>query len=400
MGYYKENAWWVSPYNDMEEIRQEIQMNPNLKIHDATLRDGEQTPGVVFSPEDKKRIADGLMELGVERIEAGMPAVSEDDQKAIKMICRDRGKTEVFAFSRAMRKDIDMALDCGVDGVVIEVPIGYPKLKYQFGWTWENVLEKSVDTISYARQNGLYVVYFPYDTTRSRTEDFDSLIKGLMENAKPDSIGLVDTMGCALPQTIAYMVRRLKGMTGLPIEVHTHNDFGMAVATELAGAAAGADVLHACVNGMGERTGNAALEELILGLTMLYGLEKPYRMEKMLKLCNLVSEISGIPIAGNKPFSGSRNYARESGIGIEFVQEQPLVMFATDPRYFGREAQVVLGKKSGRKSIEYVLDKMGVTATEDQVADMLREVKKTSIDCKRLITVSEFEQIAQKCMRN
>lgn len=159
-------------------------------------------------------------------------------------------------------------------------------------------------------------------------------------------------------------------------------------------------MLHACVNGMGERTGNAALEELILGLTMLYGLEKPYRMEKMLKLCNLVSEISGIPIAGNKPFSGSRNYARESGIGIEFVQEQPLVMFATDPHYFGREAQVVLGKKSGRKSIEYVLDKMGVIATEDQVADMLREVKKTSIDCKRLITVSEFEQIAQKCMRN
>lgn len=394
--YHKENAWWVSPYNEEADVRGSMQFSPNLKLHDATLRDGEQTPGVVMSPDDKKRIADELMELGVERIEAGMPAVSSDDQKAIRMICRNKGDTQIFTFARAMKADVDMALECGADGVVVEVPIGYPKIRYQFGWTWETVLEKSVETINYAKQNGLYVVYFPYDTTRSRKQDLENLLQGIMNNAKPDSIGLVDTMGCALPQTIDYLVRKIKRMTGLPVEVHTHNDFGLAVATELAGAAAGAEVLHTCVNGMGERTGNAPLEELIMALKLMCGVEKPYKIERMNGLCHLVSELTGVPIAHNKPFSGAGNYARESGIGINFVMEQPLVMFATDPRYFGREAQVVLGKKSGKKSIEYMLDKMGVKANDEQISDMLLDVKELSIAQKRLVTVQEFETIAAK----
>lgn len=394
--YHKENAWWVSPYNEEADVRGSMQFSPNLKLHDATLRDGEQTPGVVMSPDDKKRIADELMELGVERIEAGMPAVSSDDQKAIRMICRNKGDTQIFTFARAMKADVDMALECGADGVVVEVPIGYPKIRYQFGWTWETVLEKSVETINYAKQNGLYVVYFPYDTTRSRKQDLENLLQGIMNNAKPDSIGLVDTMGCALPQTIDYLVRKIKRMTGLPVEVHTHNDFGLAVATELAGAAAGAEVLHTCVNGLGERTGNAPLEELIMALKLLCGVEKPYKIERMNNLCRLVSELTGVPIAHNKPFSGAGNYARESGIGINFVMEQPLVMFATDPRYFGREAQVVLGKKSGKKSIEYMLDKMGVKANDEQISDMLLDVKELSIAQKRLVTVQEFETIAAK----
>ena len=175
-----------------------------------------------------------------------------------------------------------MARDCGVKGVVIEIPIGFPKLRDQFGWTWENVLEKSAECIRYAREQGLRVVYFPYDTTRAREEDLENLLKGLMRDAPPDSVGLVDTMGCALPQTIAYMVGWMKELTGgLPIEVHTHNDFGMAVACELAGIAAGAEVVHSCVCGLGERTGNAALEELVLGMNILLGMETPYRREKL-----------------------------------------------------------------------------------------------------------------------
>ena len=289
--YYQEDQWWVSPYN--EETVREYPISKSLVLHDATLRDGEQTPGVVFTPEDKLAIARGLMEAGVERIEAGMPAVSQDDQKAIRLICGDKGTSRIFTFARAMKADIDMAADCGADGVIIEVPIGYPKLKYQFNWTWETVLEKSVDAVRYARSIGLYAVYFPYDTTRARIEDLENLLNGLMQVAPPDSIGLVDTMGCALPQTIMYLVRKIKRMTGLPVEVHTHNDFGMAVATELAGAAAGAEVLHACVNGLGERTGNAALEELMMSLTILYGRETGYDLKKMTQLCQLVSKLSG-----------------------------------------------------------------------------------------------------------
>lgn len=180
--HYKENSWWASPYNDESAVFETLKIATKVEIHDATLRDGEQTPGVVFTAEDKVRIAEKLDEVGVERIEAGMPAVSKSDYEAIKAIGKRNLKAKVFTFARAMREDIDMAVDCGAHGVVIEVPIGYPKLKYQFKWTWENVLEKSIDCINYARSQGLYVVYFPYDTTRAREEDLTQLMTGIMKN--------------------------------------------------------------------------------------------------------------------------------------------------------------------------------------------------------------------------
>jgi isopropylmalate/homocitrate/citramalate synthase len=395
--YYKGNAWWVSLYNEKPEVVEAAVPKHKVEIHDATLRDGEQTPGVVFSVDDKLRIAEKLIEVGVTRIEAGMPAVSKQDYIAIQKISKTFPEADIYAFARATKGDIDMAAECGVKGVVIEVPIGYPKLKYQFKWTWENVFEKSAECINYARSQGLKAVYFPYDATRAREEDLINLFSSIMRDSPPDSIGIVDTMGCALPQTIQYMVRWYKQMTcGLPIEIHTHNDFGMAVASELAGIAAGAEVVHSCVNGLGERTGNAALEELILAMNILLGIETPYKLEKLLELCNLVAEISGVDVAPNKPFVGKRNYTRESGIGVDLVVKEPLAMFATDPRYFNRQADIALGKKSGKASILYYLDKMNISATDEQVTDILEQVKELGLNKKRLITKDEFEDIVHK----
>ncbi len=398
MSYFKENAWWASPYNEKEEVISQSKPKQKVILHDATLRDGEQTPGVVFSSDDKYKIAEGLCEVGVTRIEAGMPAVSEDDFNAVKRISKIQG-AEVFAFARAMRVDIDKAAECGCKGVVIEVPIGYPKLEKQFHWTWEKVFEKSADCINYAKSCGLYACYFPYDATRAREEDLENLFSALMREARPDSVGLVDTMGCALPDTIKYMVKWYKQMTnGLPIEVHCHNDFGMAVATELAGAAAGADVLHGCINGLGERTGNASIEELIMCMNILLGMDTQYKEEKLMPLCHLVEKLSGVTCAHNKPVVGDRNYMRESGIGVDLVVKDPLAMFATDPKYFGKEAKVVLGKKSGKLSIHYYLDKMNLTANDDQVAEMLSRVKALGLEKKRLITEDEFKDIVEKVL--
>ena len=393
--YYNEGAWWSSPYNEKPDvISQSIPQKP-VEIHDATLRDGEQTPGVVFSKEDKVRIAEGLIEAGVTRIEAGMPAVSKQDFDAICEITKRFPQARVFSFARATHGDIDMAADCGAAGVVIETPIGYPKLQYQFHWDWQKVLEKSADSIRYAKSKGLYAVYFPYDATRAREEDVEALFKGLMENdACPDSIGVVDTMGCALPATIQYMVRWYKRLLGdIPVEVHTHNDFGMAVASELAGVAAGAEVVHSSINGLGERTGNAALEELVLCLNILLGQDTPYKLDKLLPLCNMVEQISGVSCAPNKPFVGTRNYMRESGIGVDLVIKEPLAMFATDPRFFGRSAEIVLGKKSGKASVTYYLDQMQLTADDDQVTEILARVKAKGIEKKGLVTMPEFEEI-------
>lgn len=392
--YHQGNDWWVSPYNVVPEVTSKFQLPKKVEIHDATLRDGEQTPGIVFSVADKIAIAEKLAEIGVERIEAGMPAVSEPDFEAIKQISKLGLKSKIFTFARAMNSDMDKALECGAHGVIIEVPIGFPKLQWQFKWTWEDVLRKSVDAVNYAKKRGLYTVYFPYDTTRARESDLTNLLTRLMQDAPPDSVGVVDTMGCALPEAIKYMVRLVKKLTNLPVEVHTHNDFGMAVATELAGIEAGAECIHSCANGMGERTGNAALEELIVALHVLYGYDKQYNLAKLPELGELVSRISKLPIAANKPILGEKNFTRESGIGVDLVVKEPLAMFGTHPALTGRKGEVVLGKKSGNASITYHLEQIGITnASDDAVKEILAQVKSLGIEKKGLVTPNEFRKI-------
>jgi isopropylmalate/homocitrate/citramalate synthase len=394
--YYRENEWWVSPYNFVPEVREKFELPAKVSIHDATLRDGEQTPGVVFSIADKIAIAEKLDEVGVERIEAGMPAVSEQDFEAIKQISKMGLKAKIYTFARAINTDIDKALECGCHGVIVEVPIGYPKLKYQFKWTWEDVLRKSVGVINYAKSRGLHVVYFPYDTTRAREEDLRNLLSRIVLDSNPDSVGVVDTMGCALPEAIKYMVRLVKSLTKLPVEVHTHNDFGMAVATELAGVEAGAECVHSCANGLGERTGNAALEELMVALHVLYGYDTQYKLNKLPELGALVSRISGFDTAVNKPILGDRNFTRESGIGVDLVVKEPLAMFGTHPALTGRQGEVVLGKKSGKASITYNLERLGISGTDDEsIAEMLRLVKDRGIEKRGLVTPDEFREIAE-----
>ncbi|MDF1608821.1 hypothetical protein PZ897_11600 [Hoeflea sp. YIM 152468] len=397
--HFEDGKWWVSPYNFVPEVRNSLDLPPKVEIHDATLRDGEQTPGVVFSVDDKVAIAQMLNDVGVHRIEAGMPAVSPQDAEAIKQISRLGLKSKIFTFARAMKQDIDMALECGAQGVIIEVPIGYPKLVTQFGWTWQDVLKRSAPVINYAREQGLYAVFFPYDTTRARPDDLENLCKGIMAESPPDSIGIVDTMGCATPEAIKYMVRWVKRMTGLPIEIHTHNDFGMGVATELAAVTAGAEVVHSCGNGLGERTGNAALEELMLGLDLLYGYDSGYRFDRLPELGRLLSERANIPIARNKPILGAGNFTRESGIGIQYVMHDPLVMFGTHPALTGRFGEVVLGKKSGKASIVYKLDQLGMGAADDaEIAEILDNVKQAGIQKRDILSDDEFKAIAERVL--
>ena len=394
--YHLDDQWWVSPYNLIPEVRNAFQLPPRVQLHDATLRDGEQTPGVVFSVQDKVGIAEKLAEVGVDRIEAGMPAVSEQDFEAIKQISRLGLKSKIYTFVRAITADIDKSVECGAHGVILEVPIGYPKLLWQFKWTWEDVLRKSVDVINYAKARNLEVVYFPYDTTRAREEDLTNLLTRIVQDAPPDSIGIVDTMGCVVPAAMKYLVRLVKRLTNLPVEAHTHNDFGMAVATELAAVEAGAEVVHSCANGLGERTGNAALEELMVALHVLYGYETNYRLDKLPELGELVRRVSGLPIAVNKPILGARNFTRESGIGVDLVVKKPLAMFGTHPALTGRAGDVVLGKKSGRASITYTLEQLGITGADDEaVSEMLRIVKERSIAKRGLISQEEFREIAE-----
>ena len=392
--YHKDGQYWISPYNFIPEVTDKLDLPEKVEIHDATLRDGEQTPGLVFSVEEKVAIAKKLDEVGIDRIEAGMPAVSPQDFEAIKQISALGLNARIYTFARAMNADIDKAVECGADGVIIEVPIGYPKLKYQFKWTWEDVLKKSADVINYAKSKGLHAVFFPYDTTRAREDDLTNLLTGIMKNSQPDSIGVVDTMGCATPEAIKYLVRKVKDLTNLPVEIHTHNDFGTGVATELAAVTVGASCVHSCVGGLGERTGNAALEELILCLDLLYGYDTKYELAKLPELGELLANITGIPYALNKPILGERNFTRESGIGVNLVVEKPLAMFGTHPALTGRTGDIVLGKKSGKASITYKLDELGIEGVSDeQITELLAEVKKAGIAKKGILTDNEFRRV-------
>lgn len=397
MEHHKEGMWWTSLYNEVEETQSLINPAPKVEIQDTTLRDGEQTPGIVFSVDEKVRIAEMLNEIGVERIEAGMIAVSPQDREAIYKIASMPNRfTHVGCLVRAMTEDIDKAVDCGVDTVIVECPAGYPKLKYQYGWSIEQAIEKSLFGIQYAKSKGLYVSMSPFDTTRALPEDMEKYFAALMGNCPPDSITILDTMGSILPSSMAYMVRMFKRLgNGISVEAHTHNDFGMAVANEVAAIAAGADVVHSCVLGLGERTGNAALEELIVCMKVLLGLDNDYALDKLDPVCKYVSELTGRPIPENKPVVGRLNYTRESGMGADLVVKNPLVMFATNPELFGKTGEVALGKKSGKLNIKYWLDRLGLTATDEQVGELVTLVKQRGIAEKRMLTAEEFREIAE-----
>ncbi|OGO79640.1 MAG: hypothetical protein A2Y21_10045 [Clostridiales bacterium GWC2_40_7] len=397
MNLWKTDMWWASPFNDLSSFRQSLKLPSNIVIHDATLRDGEQTPGVVFSIEDKVEIAKLLDQIGVDRIEAGMPAVSADDQEAIRRISKLGLKARIFTFARAMKEDIDMAVQCGADGVIIEIPTSEPKLIHQFPtWTKDDVIRKSIETVKYSKSRNLETVYFGYDTTRADFSFLKELYARIIEEGKPDSIGIVDTMGCILPGALKEMIRELKTLFDIKIEIHTHNDFGLAVATSFAAMEAGAEVIHTCVNGMGERTGNASLEQVMVGLKVLYGIDVKYNLSAIQELSRAVSRYSNFHMPVNQPVVGDNIFVRESGIGINLVMKTPLAMFALDPAFIGHKAGVVLGKKSGTLSVEVQAEALGRSVTKEQAEQILKEVKALGIRKKSTLTNDEFLAILDK----
>ncbi len=393
--WFSEN-WLTSPLNFLPENRQGFELPARLKFHDAMLRDGEQTPGVVLMRDHKVAIAKALDELGVDRIEAGMPAVSEEDFEAVKLIDKAGLKATISGFVRAMDKDIDLCLKAGVRHIVIEIPVGYLRLKYQMGWTQDECIRRAVAAVGYAKKQGLEVCFFPFDATRAEFDFYLRLQKTVFEECGEDSVAVVDTMGTATPQAIAYMVRKVKEVVPRPIEVHSHNDFGMGVAGTMAAVTAGAEVAHVCINGMGERTGNAALEEVAMAARIMYGIDVNINFAKLPETSALVQELTGVKLDVLKPVVGTNNYAREVGLGADMVKKQPRTVFPANPAFIGRTPKIVLGKKSGVLSIGMRLEEMGKSATEEQMREMVDRVKALGQEKRRPVADDEFARIYEE----
>ncbi len=396
-GEWVGNDYWVSHFNYDTEVFSKFRFPKEVIFHDVTLRDGEQTPGVVLRKTEKVEIARRLDEVGVQRIEAGMPVVSQEDADAVKEIAHLGLKAKVIAFSRLAKGDIDAALKCDVEGIICEGPVGIPKLK-QFGWTYEEVIEKAVDAIGYAKKQGLWTAFFGVDGTRADPVFLNRIFSAVSEQAHPDSFVVVDTFGCASPEGFGRLVARVREAVREPVEVHTHNDFGLGVATAIAGLQNGASVVHTSVNGIGERAGNASFEEVALALKYLYGQPVRLKFSEFEALSGLVQKHTRFPLALNKPVVGERVFTREAGISIAGWMKYYLGSEAYLPEVVGNKHGVFIGKKSGSHSIEWKLKELGLKANEEQVQEILAEVKKRAEERKANIGDAEFRTIVDSVL--
>ncbi len=394
---HRTENWWVSPFNFVPEVREEVGTLPkSVKLHDATLRDGEQTPGVVFRREEKVEIARLLDEVGVQRIEVALPVVSQEDVEATKAVAALGLKADTYVLCRATEKDIDLAAECGVDGIILEMPVGVPRLQYQFpSWTEDTVIERALSGLTLAEERNLKTTIFPMDLSRATPEFVDRYFAAIAaHDVQPQSIAVVDTTGSMIPEACAYLVRKIRDTVGCEAEIHTHNDFQLGVGAPLASVAAGASVVHCSVGGIGERTGNTALEEVVVALEVLYGVDTGIDVGKLTALNRRVMEIAGFAQAVSKPIVGSRTFTRESGMGLNLIKEEPLALFALRPGFVGQEPGYVLGKKSGLASVQMKIADLGLDPVDDETAGrMLQAVKARGMDKKDLVTDEEFAEI-------
>ena len=394
---WKSENWYVSWLNYIPEIGGKI--DPRVTVTDCTLRDGEQQAGIVFSKDEKVAIAKKLDEVGVHQIEAGMPMVSHEDLEAVKAIVRERLHAHLYVLSRAIKSDIDMVLSCDVPGVQVSMPSGELQVKYKLKWPEEKVISTAVEIVDYAKAHGLWVNLSPYDTTRADPAFLQRYIETVAKETKVDRIRIVDTVGSARPAAIAYLTKMIKKWAGpIPLEIHAHNDFGLAVANSLAALEAGASAVSTTVNGIGERVGNAATEEVVLALRVLYGIDTRIKYDKLYELSQLVQRMSGVRLQPHKSVVGQGAFRHESGISVDGILELPWTGEAFAPEFVGQKREIVLGKKSGKNSIEYELKNLGLTATPEQVNSILTLVKDESIRTKGPISSERFKEISKQAL--
>jgi len=367
-----------------------------VEICDVTLRDGEQAPGVVFSPEEKQEIAGLLDEAGINCIEAGFPAVSAGELASVRAVASLGLDAKISCLCRAAAADVNAALDADVSMVNIFLGVSDLHMRCKFHEPREKVVASAMDVVEYAKDHGLFVRFAAEDASRTTMKDLLA-VYAACENSRADMIGFSDTTGCLIPSEIAAAVENITHSSKLPLSVHCHNDLGCAVANTITAASAGAFQLHTCVNGIGERAGNAALDEVLVILRCIGGVDR-YDLSLMPKLSSVVAEASGIQISKSKPLTGEYAFSHESGIHVAAMLEDPVTYEYVPPELLGRQRQFLIGKHSGRKALEYVLREMGITANDKEITRILEEIKARS-EKKCSITFPALRELIEKLQK-
>jgi isopropylmalate/homocitrate/citramalate synthase len=384
---------WTTPLNDLDSIQQGFDHNKTIRFYDTTLRDGEQTTGIVFSADDKVAIAHKLSELGVSRIESGFPRVSEEDSQAVKRILEANLKSEIWGFARCMEADIDAHVEIGTRYLLCEITTSDIKMK-AFGFTREKVVQRIVNSIKHAKDHGIERVnFFAVDSTRTDL-GFLRDVYGSALAAGADEVSVVDTIGVCAPETAEYLVRQVRSWVGksVPIHWHGHNDFGLATAAAIAAVRGGADWIQGTINGMGERAGNADICEVALALQFLYHVPVAMDLSKAREVSELVQKSGNYTVDCWKPVVGKYLFTRESG-GVAAQFHQPSAIEPYSAEIVRADRRVVLGKKSGLVSIKMKLDELGLNAPDAKHPQILDKVKTLGTTQKRLVSDQEFRAI-------
>jgi isopropylmalate/homocitrate/citramalate synthase len=395
---WRTENWWVSPWDFMEEVRKEFKPAKQIKVHDVTLRDGEQQAGIIFTKDEKIGLAEELAALGVSRIEPGMPVVSAEDEAAVKEIVKRKLGPEIFAGCRSVVDEIKRAADCGVTGVTIGTPASRHLIEQGVGWPLERAAEHAIKATLTAKELGLHVLFFPIDGSRADMEWYFSFIERVARDGHIDSLVVSDTFGVLTPQSASYLIKRLKEKFNIPLECHFHNHFGMAVANTAAAVMSGADAIHTAVTGIGEGSGNCCMEEVVVALLALYGIDVGVNYERLYGIAKRVGELAGTP--ANRPFVGDRTFTLETGEGVLFYRHtwpaNPTVFFPILPKVVGHpDPEIVLGKKSGIDAVELWAEKMSIELTKEEAREIVARVKKRAVDLRRLITEEEFREMVR-----
>jgi 2-isopropylmalate synthase len=374
-----------------------IAKNPDyIRIFDTTLRDGEQTPGVSLTVEDKIEIACQLSKLGVDVIEAGSPMSSAGEKKVVKEIAKAGLEAEVCGLARATRSDIDDALDCDVDLIHVFIPTSPVQMKYAVDMSAEQVLLATFDNVEYIKSHGVKCEFSPMDATRSKL-DFLKKVCQAAEKAGAEMINIPDTVGIMIPRSMRNLIEEVKKAVKVPISIHCHDDFGMAVANSLAAVEAGATQVHATINGLGERAGNASLEELVMALQIIYKLKTGVNSRLLYSTSRMVSTLTGIFVQANKAIVGENAFAHESGIHTRGVTVKPLTFEPIKPELVGRTRKLVAGKLAGTRGVKAELQEIGIQTTEDQLKEIVRRVKELG-DKGKMVTDADLLALTSAVM--
>lgn len=387
---------WTSAHNDLDAVQRGFPREKTIRFYDTTLRDGEQSVGVCFTPEDKFAIAGKLAELGVDRIESGFPRVSPEDTAAVEKILAADLNSEIWGFARCVQADIDAHIELGTEYLLIEISTSDLKME-AYGFTREKVLERVTGSVKHAKDNGIKQVnFFAVDATRSDPDWLKTVYLAALA-AGADEVSVVDTIGACAPEAVEYLIGQVRSWVGEDITIHWHghNDFGLATASAIAAVRGGADFIQGTINGMGERAGNADICEVALALQALYNQPVAMNLEKAREISKLVQESGGYSVDGWKPVVGEYLYTRESGaVASQFHIPAAIEPYSAD--IVAAERKIVLGKKSGLASIALKLEELGLEVANEKHAAILNDVKVKATAAQRLMSDGEFRAVVAK----